>query len=533
MNIKFHSLVLCGLSISFGSVVSAYDLHEWGTFTTVSGSDGSVLSGLHVEEEKLPDFVYSHIGMRPQAANGSYAMMLPPLMPNLMNRYDNQMFVMKDAKGKIIPAASFKGIPQAMLQNVTVKMETPVIYFYGDDTPKVNVKVGFNGGTISQWYPNRTSGDTPNLIKVTEEEILERTKKSLSGKQLVLHQPIDFSKPYNGSIEWDVDIIPKAEADPAYTFKSNENHTWIYPRVPDANMVKVGDEYEDYLFYRGVGNFELPATFRVDASETLHVKNNSKEAIPFAFAFENIAGKFRYKTIGEITVGSEATVAEDEWVSPSGGESQQVAVFQEVRDGLLAQGLTRDEANGMVKTWWKSYFEKDGLRVFWVVPQTDVERILPLTVTPKPENQVRVLVGRADVLRPKFEQEMITNLGTHAFRKYTSDRFYQPYRERLSQLIKSPVFQKFDKENIVNTHLKITGVKGDSKMGERLYLSDEKEVKLQHLQLGGKWEIIGDDQLKIGDTLFTLDPEKGLLTAKVDSEKNFDVYEIQLPKVLN
>ena len=168
-----------------------------------------------------------------------------------------------------------------------------------------------------------------------------------------------------------------------------------------------------------------------------------------------------------------------------------------------------------------------------MVPQTDVERILPLTVTPKPENQVRVLVGRADVLRPKFEQEMITNLGTHAFRKYTSDRFYQPYRERLSQLIKNPVFQKFDKENIANTHLQITGVKGDSKMGERLYLSDEKEVKLQHLQLGGKWEIIGDDQLKIGDTLFTLDPEKGLLTAKVDSEKNFDVYEIQLPKVLN
>ena len=74
MKFKSSYLALCGMSIVplFSQVVSAYDLHEWGTFTTISGSDGSVLSGLHVEEEKLPDFVYSHIGMRPQTVNGSF-----------------------------------------------------------------------------------------------------------------------------------------------------------------------------------------------------------------------------------------------------------------------------------------------------------------------------------------------------------------------------------------------------------------------------------------------------------------------------
>jgi len=43
--------------------LQAFELHEWGTFTTVSGSDGSFLTGLHVEEEELPSFVYSHVGM--------------------------------------------------------------------------------------------------------------------------------------------------------------------------------------------------------------------------------------------------------------------------------------------------------------------------------------------------------------------------------------------------------------------------------------------------------------------------------------
>ena len=83
----------------------------------------------------------------------------------------------------------------------------------------------------------------------------------------------------------------------AFTFKPNENYTWIYPRIPDANILKVGDEYEDYLFYRGIGNFNLPATFSVDQDETLQVQNHSIEAIPFAFTFEDIGGKFRYKTI--------------------------------------------------------------------------------------------------------------------------------------------------------------------------------------------------------------------------------------------
>jgi len=144
MKFKSNFLALCGISIlpMFIQEVVAYDLHEWGTFTTVSGSDGGVLKGLHVEEEQLPDFVYSHKGMRPSVQS---------------NRLSRGIFVRKDAKGMLIQSRG-KGMSSAKLKNVTVKMETPVIYFYGDDTPKVNVKVGFNGGTISQWYPDRTAG---------------------------------------------------------------------------------------------------------------------------------------------------------------------------------------------------------------------------------------------------------------------------------------------------------------------------------------------------------------------------------------
>ena len=532
MKIQNQFLALCGFSLLQSQILSAYDLHEWGTFTTVSGSDGGLLAGLHVEEEHLPPFVYSHIGMESNLQN-PYGYYVPSQL-NRAIRNNQQIAVMLDDKKVIQPLVGFKGMPLAFLQNVTVKMETPVIYFYGDDTPKVNVKVGFNGGTISQWYPNRKSGDTPNKLVLGTNKISEPLKNTIGDREMVnLLKPIDFSKSYTGSIEWDVEILPKSSADPALTFKPEENLTWIYPRVPAANVVKVGNEYEDFLFYRGVGNFELPATFSVDSSETVTVTNKSKEAIPFAFAFENIGGEFRYKTIGEIPAGQVAKVAETEWVKPAKVEAQQREVFQQMREGLIAQGLSSDEANGMIKTWWKSYFNKPGLRVFWIVPQTDLEKILPLKADPAPANQVRVLVGRADIMRPKFEQQMIAALGTKAFYQYQQDRFIMPYTNRLKQLVKEPVFQKFDAENLTGTHLNIAAKKGDSVMGEGFYLSTDSEVKLQHLKLTGAWKIISDDQLKIGETIFKLDPKMGILTAKATADPAYDTYEIQLPRALN
>lgn len=61
----------------------------------------------------------------------------------------------------------------------------------------------------------------------------------------------------------------------------------------------------------------------------------------------------------------------------------------------------------MVETWWHSYFEAPGLRVFWVLPREATDRVLPLEVTPPPAEIVRVLVGRGEVLRPRQEAVLL------------------------------------------------------------------------------------------------------------------------------
>jgi hypothetical protein len=91
-------------------------VHEWGTFTTLSGSDGVLLDGLWVEEERLPGFVHGHFALRN------------------------------------------KGIGMEV-GDVRVKMETPVLYFYAERKTPVTVRVDFPVGTISQWYPQRSDGE--------------------------------------------------------------------------------------------------------------------------------------------------------------------------------------------------------------------------------------------------------------------------------------------------------------------------------------------------------------------------------------
>lgn len=99
--------------------------------------------------------------------------------------------------------------------------------------------------------------------------------------------------------------------------------------------------------------------------------------------------------------------------------------------------------------------------------------------------------------------------------------------------MKKPVYQRFDAANLANASLMISAKKGTSQQGEGLYLSTGNEVKLQHLQLSGAWEITGENQLKIGETVFLLDPTNGVLTAKATDDPAYDTYEIQLPRILN
>ena len=58
----------------------------------------------------------------------------------------------------------------------------------------------------------------------------------------------------------------------------------------------------------------------------------------------------------------------------------------------------------MVNTWRSSYFRTDGVRVLFLMPQSWTDRYIPLQITPRPADTVRVMVGRVEVLTPDRER---------------------------------------------------------------------------------------------------------------------------------
>lgn len=378
-----------------------YELHEWGTFTTVAGSDGVLLHGLQREEEALPAYVRHH--------------------PGFMNHHP--AFI-----------GSFPGIPSyrgkrmpVPVKNVKVKMETPVIYFHSDKAFEAEVKVGFEGGTISQWYPERSGGET-------------FPKPPADAKPA--DRALDMSKPYRGSIEWKIDVLSPEESRDSVLFKPDDLVQWTRARVPEANAVRNAQgETEGFLFYRGLGHFEPGLQTTISTDETLRIENRTGDAIPYLLIYERMTdGTHRWSEHRDLAQGKSMELKESAFEHQGKGSFDE-ELYRSLSTNLAAQGLLKSEARGMVETWWHSYFAAPGLRVFWVLPDDRTDAILPLEVTPAPEKTVRVIVGRSELIRPRQESAWLTMAASKDEEIHSqwqmltfNDRFGAAYQERIEAL---------------------------------------------------------------------------------------------------
>ena len=337
-------------------------VHEWGTFTSVQGQDGVALDGLSREEEALPDFVYDRTKIRdcPLRAQGW--------------------------KGLEVPA-----------EHVTQKMETPVIYFHSATQRRVRVRVDFVKGLLSQWYP--------------VADLLGPAEGALGAA------PLDVAKVDRSFLQWDIDVLapgPGAKR-PVEVPMVAPDDPWAFAREVDANWVRTVArkrperagpvEAEKYLFYRGIGNFTVPLRAGMWQDDDIVVSNDGDVAIQGAIAFEIRGEKGRVTQVDTIPAGgaTKVTLQGGDWWGPIDDVDRKLQAF--VHERLVKQGLFDDEARAMVRTWSRSWFRAEGTRVLWIVPRATVDAILPLSIDPKPDDLVRVLVGRAEVIPPRVERE--------------------------------------------------------------------------------------------------------------------------------
>src|SRR5216684_4535277 len=118
--------------------------HEWGTFTTIAGETGQAVEWLPLNSpSELPSFV-----------------------------------------------EHFRGTGFKVGLGGTIRMETPVLYFYSAHDTKIDVHVSFVHGLITEWYPHAS-----------------RVEPMETNNDAVL-----FQRQSNGTISWkSVKVQPSAE----------------------------------------------------------------------------------------------------------------------------------------------------------------------------------------------------------------------------------------------------------------------------------------------------------------------------------
>lgn len=367
-------------------------VHEWGTFTSVLGSDGERLGGLHHEEEQLPSFIVGRDLLKETSFIPAGSGRCRP---------SKGMPICDDA-----PASTFKVTPE----HVTQKMETPVLYFYSDEKVQAKISVGFPQGVISQYYPAPISF-YPAIGNL----------RNLGG----------------GLVNFDVEVTTEKLALP----KVESGNVYAPAREVASNDIRSGNQNERFIFYRGLGDFVT----------ALHISSSVGGGI----FLQNIGSKISQVILLDVTstTGAVKALGPMEYQQQMHVNDKDLTYFRErqklpraefeaqaqkvIVDALIASGLYPDESLAMFNTWKTSYLKSHGLRALYVLSRQETDRLLPITVSPQPTELVRTLVGRIEILHAEEEQQMLTNLRTGKSLTMAEDRFTEPKLRRLLKLTTS------------------------------------------------------------------------------------------------
>ncbi len=356
-----------------GAPDNRFVVHEWGTFTSFSGSDGVKLEFRPLLDTDLPPFVLN----RPRQAGDISTLLMKSALPVLQ------------------------------------RMETPVTYFYSDRPRAVNVRVGFPRGLLTEFFPP---------VAVMQPEFTPGPEP-ISGSEL------DWGRVWiipEDRLRADVDdrelaeriqkrmlprLLPFSEGHEHYAYARRTDSSLVYVEReadPERRYAPHGGWFEKFLFYRGVGNFELPLQLTAHAGEQFELANLGSEPIRSLFLVTVEDQRLRFAAYDEIGAGRRLTLTQ----SAHSATIDELAAA--VQAGLVRAGLYEKEAVAMVDTWRSSWFGERGTRLFYLLPESLTDELLPLTIEPSPDERLRVMVGRLEIMSLEDESRMAEVVRTSA-----------------------------------------------------------------------------------------------------------------------
>ncbi|MEQ1723354.1 MAG: hypothetical protein ABL930_09275, partial [Pseudobdellovibrio sp.] len=125
-------------------------------------------------------------------------------------------------------------------------------------------------------------------------------------------------------------------------------------------------------------------------------------------------------------------------------------------DELVLSGLYIDEAIAMINTWENGYLKVPGLRLLYILPRSEVDEVLPLTLSPAPEKLVRSFVARMEILLDTEEQQILADITEQQFkfRIERLGRFAEPILHRMRAIVQKTQSENTELLNLMDTLVK-------------------------------------------------------------------------------
>jgi hypothetical protein len=248
--------------------------------------------------------------------------------------------------------------------------DRPVIFFHAAQATQLTLRVDFPGGTAGVWWPGTIS-------------------PAVFGNQ---KQP-----PPGEALQWELGLkqlpqgwFPKSPAPRAVA----KDHWFNQLRQVKADEIFArfgpGGHYverEKFVYYDGI--FPQGKWLKIDVDkEQVSLTNRVKHPVFDVTVVDRRGeGKVRIGRIAKLEAGESIknlTFVELD-ASRFSSEASDTLTKQ-----LIGSGLNDDEAKSLVDLWKKEHFEMPGLQALYRLPQAEYDRLLPLTITPKADELVRV-----------------------------------------------------------------------------------------------------------------------------------------------
>jgi len=175
--------------------------------------DGNAIGGINGDDEPVPEFVH---------------------------RISRFLILSPRATAPIL----YQGAP-ACHPDVTMRLETPVVYFHPKGNARLpltlDLEFGFRGGWLSEYYPD-AKVDAPGV-------------KGQRQFGRIVPETV-------GRLRWERLQIGNNAVGP-----QTNSEVWLAPReVRAADVTTKGGESERFLFYRGVGHVDSPVRVAQDSA---------------------------------------------------------------------------------------------------------------------------------------------------------------------------------------------------------------------------------------------------------------------------